>query len=219
MWVGEGLCIYFADNNFAQFCNTKFYSNGAYAGGAVSSNTGSVLRLMCNNLFIGNSAHYGGAIQVQFSLITCNCTLSVIKNKASLGVFIFLHSNGKINGKFTYKNNTGSLLVFDSEISAIGDIQFKNSVPEELLESVAGVNEGGGITSILSTIHLQGNVKFSHNQAINGGGILAISSRIVISGKLSLTENRVSDTGGAVYVYHSVIVIVRGKVTLTSNRA
>lgn len=75
--VGRGGVMYFADKNFAQFCNTKFYSNRAYAGGAVSSNTGSVLYLMNNNLFIGNSAHYGGAIQVQFSLFTCNCIYAV----------------------------------------------------------------------------------------------------------------------------------------------
>ena len=217
--VGRGGVMYYADNTFVKFCNTKFYSNRAYAGGAVSSNTGSVLHLTNKNLFVGNSAHYGGAIQVQFSLFTCNCTLLIINNNASWGAFIFLHSGGKIDGKFTYKNNTGSLLVFDSEISASGDIQFKNNVPEELLENYAGVNEGGGITSILSTVYLQEKVKFLHNKAINGGGILAISSRIVVSGKLSLTENRVSDTGGAIYVYHSVIWIVRGEATLANNRA
>ena len=217
--VGRGGVMYYAKNNFAELCNTKFYSNRAYGGGAVSSNTGSVLHLKSNNLLIGNSAHYGGAIQVQFSIFTCNCTLSVISNTGSWGALTFLHSNGKIDGKFTYKNNTGSLLAFDSEISAIGDIQFKNSAPEELSGNYAGVNEGGGITSILSTVHLQGKVKFSHNQAINGGGIVAISSRIVISGQLSATDNYVSDTGGGVYAYHSVIIIVHGKAALTNNRA
>ena len=217
--TGRGGVMYYADNSFAEMYNTKFYFNKAYAGGAVSSNTGSVLCLKNSNLFIGNSAHYGGAIQVQFSLFTCNCTLSIISNTASWGVFIFLHSNGKINGNFTYKNNTGSLLLFDSAISAVGAIQFKNSAPEELLENYAGVNEGGGITSILSNVYLREKVKFSQNQAINGGGILAISSRIVISGQLSATKNYVSDTGGGVYVYHSVIIIVHGETTLTNNRA
>ena len=217
--TGRGGVMYYADNNLAQICDTKFFFNKAFAGGAVSSNTGSVLHLKSDNLFIGNSAHYGGAIQIQFSSFTCTCSLSIIGNTASWGVLIFLHSNGTINGKFTYSNNTGSLLVFDSTISTIGNIHFKTSAPEEVLESYTGVNEGGGITSILSTIKLQGNVKFSQNRAINGGGILAISSRIEISGELLATENYVSDTGGGVYIYHSIILIVRGSATLADNRA
>lgn len=217
--TGRGGVMYYADNTFALICDTKFYYNKAYAGGAVSSNTGSVLHLMNVNLFIGNSAHYGGAIQVQFSSFTCNSTLSIIGNTASWGVLIFLHSSGKINGKFTYRNNTGSLLVFDSEISIIGNIHFKDSAPEEILESYTGVNEGGGITSILSTVTLQGKVKFSQNQAINGGGILAISSRIVITKQMLATKNYVSDTGGGIYIYHSVIIIIRGSITMADNRA
>ena len=218
--TGRGGVMYYAQSNFVQIINTKFYHNKAYAGGAISMNTGSELHLKNDNLFIGNSAHYGGAVQVQFSLFRCNCTLSIIGNTASWGVFIFLHSSGKISGKFIYKNNIGSLLAFDSEISTSGNILFKSNNPEEILANYAGVNEGGGITSILSTVTLQGKIKIEQNQAINGGGILAISSRImVISGQLSATENYATDTGGGVYIYHSELIIVRGSASLSYNQA
>ena len=216
---GKGGVFYFTQKTFARLINTIYFGNKAYAGGAIISNSGGELQLRYNSIFTKNSAHYGGTIQIHYSSFSCNCTLTISSNAASWGVLIFLHGSGRFYGKLTYKRNTGSLLAFDSEISVTGNIHFRNNTPERTLANYAGVNEGGGITSILSTVTLQGKITLSQNKAINGGGILAISSRIIVnSGRLLATGNNATDTGGGAYAYHSEILIVRSSACVSYNR-
>ena len=196
-----------------------FRGNNARSGGAISVNKGSTLHMKVSNSYTENSAYYGGAIQVQFSSLTCNGKLTFIHNNASWGVFAFLHSSGNISGKVSFRDNIGSLLSFDSDISASGKLVLQGNKPEEQSIKHPGVHEGGAITSILSTLILKGNVKIFKNSALNGGGIMATSSRVEISGIFNLSNNYALAGGGGLYLYHSQVIVSQGHVSIVNNKA
>ena len=210
----RGGVLYLSNKNNVLLSSSTFYGNKAYTGGAFSVNTGSTLRLSDSVSFLNNSAYYGGAIQVQYGTLTCACKLSVIKNTASWGVITFLQSTGHINGTVLFKNNSGSLLAFGSEITLASKALFRSNS-----QLVPGTREGGGITSILSAITIKGRCTFTNNRALNGGGVLATSSRIEIFDKFTVSNNIANDTGGGMYLYHSNVIVNGGSVSISGNQA
>lgn len=77
-------------------------------------------------------------------------------------MFAVLHGSASISGNFYFKSNIGSLSSFDSRIIVLGKVLFRNNTPEESTVNDPGVQEGGGITSISSSVQLQGNVRFMY---------------------------------------------------------
>ena len=235
-------------NSITHIIETTFKKNSAgYLGGAImcsnyqtsklivdrsvlSTSIGSAIYskkcdvIIMNVQFTNNSADTGAAMYIIYGRVECDYNNSFIKNSGNFGIVTFLKTKGSITGHFSVRNNTGSILVIDSQlnIGVNNDATFSSHLnkPKSHVESKSHeIQEGGGMTSILSTITLYGTIVIKQNNAINGGGILAISSTILISSiEIYVSRNTVENTGGGIYLYQSKL-IVEGKVTVSNNSA
>ena len=208
-------------SNFIFFqCN--FTSNKAYSnGGAIFASRANTS--ITNSYFKNNAALSGGAAYVLYGAARLeNCVFA--ENLAQLGVISFYHSSGFVWKKLSMKNNFGSLYFVDSKFlvkpKATSEVIISNNRPHNSHSGDGNhyIQEGGGITSILSNIELFGYIRLHNNSANNGGGILALSSRILLSGKSTVDNNEAANTGGGIYLYQTILAL-EGTLTLSNNIA
>ena len=200
--------------------NSNFYLNKAGVhGGGLCIWKDSKLFVYGQNSFVDNfAAKYGSAIHVLFGSIVGNGSLSIINNFATLESIALLHGNGNFSGVLFMANNTGSLFVFDSDLSITGIIILSNNTPAGNRSTDPDIQEGGGITSFLSTITMNGLIIIQHNCATNGGGILAAASKIFFVGQAFFKNNAASDTGGGIYLYQTELKL-QGNISFEWNTA
>ena len=107
-----------------------------------------------------------------------------------------------ISSNTSFVNNTGSLFLFNSNIT-MGDTKFFNNFSPQQTPNVT-YPEGGAITAFQSYIIVFSKECFLiHNHAENGGAIFAIESKLFIYGDLTLTANMATVSGGGVYLHQS----------------
>ena len=200
--------------NCASKCTIKISHSHFTRNYAISSGGGALFLdrstvSVYSTTFSSNSALAGGAILLIYSQFVCNSTITFIDNKAYLGVIAFFHSSSSFEGKVLLKDNTGSLLAFDSKLESLADITIVNNTHSSVSGAVkiSKAQQGGGISCILSRIVLKGSTLLHNNQAIRGGGIYAVSSSVFLSSNISISSNSARETGGGIYLYQSQIVI------------
>ena len=217
-----GGAVKLIDKSKFTFIQCNFTSNKAYSnGGAIFANRADTN--ITNSYFIKNSALTGGAACLLYgSARLHNCTFE--ENSAQMGVISFYHSSGFVWKKLSVKNNYGSLYFVDSKFTvkpkATSEVIISNNRlhNSHCNEGNHDIQEGGGITSILSNIELFGYIRLHNNSANNGGGILALSSRILLSGRSTVDNNEAANTGGGIYLYQTLLAL-EGTLTLSNNIA
>ena len=193
--------VIFVSRSDATFSECLFKQNFALSGSVANVVHGS-MHLRKNNVFEGNQAQVG-----------------------TIGLY---HSTAGISGELNLTNNSGSVFLVDSKFQVTSYcrncmIIIANNRPFFSHTGNGGTNheieEGGGITSIMSEVKLYGKLILSENRATNGGGILAVSSKILISGRTgSICNNEATNTGGGIYLYQTMLS-VEGSLTIANNTA
>ena len=216
---GECAVLYTFEKSSVFIESCFFHQNKAIIGGGLCIWHNSHLFINGQNKFLNNFAfQYGSAIHVYFGSVDANGTLSIIGNVAKLESVALLHSYGNLSGTLLMANNTGSLFAYDSDLIITGNIILSNNTPTGNRSADLDIQEGGGITSFLSTITLNGVIVFKHNCATNGGGILAAASKMWIGGEIYMTHNAATDTGGGIYLYQTELKL-QGDTNITQNTA
>lgn len=213
--------------------NSSFIENSAGVGGTIKMSNGAKLTINTCNFTSNRASSTGAVIFARNSYVTIKNVCLFKKNTAQFGIISLYHSSGLVNGILSLENNSGSVVIVDSkfEVSSRSGPKYKAGRPGKIIivhnkpynHSSSGyheIEEGGGITSILSKIELYGHVTIVNNSANNGGGILAVSSIIYINSQSSctLSNNRAANTGGGIYLYQSILVL-QGPLTLSNNTA
>ena len=208
--------VFIEDCSFLQNKANKGLSNG----GGLCIRLRSKLFLSGQNKFVNNyAAMFGSAIHVLFGSIVSTGVLSITNNVATLESLALLHSYGHLTGTLTIENNKESLFVFDSDLSINGNFTLSNNTPVAGdTSTLLDIQEGGGMTTFLSNIIMNGSITIQDNSATNGGGILAAASKILMSGHVKVVRNIASDSGGGLYVYQSELKL-HGLIQVNENMA
>ena len=198
---------------------SSFSHNTAVGGGVVYAIKMIKLSFFGQNNFTNNQAKYGAILYFSNGVIVSNGKLFVTQNTAEMGSIVLLYCRGIIRGVMSLVNNTGSYFLFDSDMSIYGDVSITNN---KLITQYANrsflYQEGGGISSYLSLIKLEGFILLEHNHATNGGGMFIIASRLDIRGRVLIVNNSAVDTGGGSYVFQSEVKL-QGYISISDNLA
>ena len=180
--------------------------NGDYgSGGAVfvvrSSPITIINSTLNNNIVIGYDGQ-GGAVYAYSSSITIdNSTLTnnTMTGDGGQGGAVFaVESTLHVSGNTTVSNNYGSLFVYSSNVTFMGNI---NIVNNSYLSNT--FQEGGAVTGFQSVIVFTGTANLMYNRAIQGGAILATQSKLYMYGDITISHNTASVSGGGIYAYQS----------------
>lgn len=195
--------------------NSNFTENKAdSSGGALFLVRSEVLIDSCT--FTNNAADSGAALFIIYSNFICQGNNTLNSNFANYGAFTSSHSMGIINGSLLFRNNSGSLFVFDSMFEFLGTSVTVISNRQSI--NVNNTRQGGAITIILSLVKSYSPMLISNNFAFNGGGILAISSSIFIGGINNISNNVAYSSGGGLFLYRSQLMS-QGSTNVTHNKA
>jgi predicted outer membrane repeat protein len=118
----------------------------------------------------------------------------------------------------TFEYNSGSLYIFNSNLTFSGYTRVENS-PEPNKAAPGAREEGGAITSIQSTVIFAGVSSLSNNQARHGGAILATESKIMMYCEITIANNTATvSSGGGISLQQSNLE-VKGNCNISGNDA
>ena len=232
--AADGGAINLALGSFMYITMTTFYSNVAnQQGGAISVNFITRFKVRASTFACNEAKDSGGAIFIVSYLISSS-TIDIqnstfVYNKAKNGGaikgqkirFLIVESRfnrnmagtGIINvagskimfDNITLLNNTGSLLLFSSDLtlSKTANIYSSNNSPKLQIANGTTIKEGGAITAIQSDIVIHGTCILVNNHADEGGAIQASGSKIFVYGKVTIAKNTATDGGGGFHLYQS----------------
>ena len=124
--------------------------------------------------------------------------LELHNNMASVGLLFAVESTLHLSGDTAVSNNYGSLFVYSSNITFMGNI---NIVNNSYLSNT--FQEGGAVTGFQSAIVFTGTANLMYNRAIQGGAISATQSKLHMYGDITVSHNTASVSGGGIYAYQS----------------
>ena len=163
---------------------------------------------------------FGGELSIYNSFFSLNTV-----NKHGQGM-IFLSQCSTHIANTTFNHNVGSIYAFSSNLNFSGYLNFNNFTEVHIVGNESIGQEGGVITTFLSTVTFakQSRAIFFNNQAREGGAILAIESTITIYGIAIIMKNYhnnitiTKSSGGGIYLKQSHID-VKGRLYLVNNSA
>ena len=145
-------------------------------------------------------------IHADKSKITCHGHLLIDNNSVNYnsGVIFLFDSQFRINDSlatFTFSNNLGSFMAFNSSIIFSGYTLFVNNKPASFkLIASYNIQEGGAITLFQSNVFFDGECNLKQNHANYGGAIYSIESKLCVNGNVTLAHNTATGSGGGVYL-------------------
>ena len=173
--------------------DSNFSNNNAVSGGVMSTSRDTFL--IVNSTFNGNSALLGGIVysfNTRINASDCNFEKTV---SSIIGTMYLFLSPVYFSGNTVFTDNVGSLTTFNANITFSGISTFNNCT-EPPNKEVSTLQEGGAITSILSSIIFVDESLLTNNQARYGGALLAIESVVSVSGETTIANNTATDGGG-----------------------
>ena len=176
-----------------------FYRNHAVLiGGVLSFYLSTVTVGNCK--FTDNSSPRGAVVfAVGNSKIQYHNHLLIDKNSGSALIYLSgSEFRGNDSGNFTFSNNNGSLVAFDSNVNFRGNITFVNNQPPK--NTTGTFQEGGAITLFQSNVFIHGECNLEHNHAENGGAIYSTESKLYVNGNVTIAHNTATGNGGGVYL-------------------
>ena len=207
---------------------SEFHSNSATNRGGVLDSYKSVITIEANEFRSNNVARDIGGVFYSFTSTITIGDSNFINNSSPRGAVIFAMRDTKIHyhsyllidsnsaddyaviyladselrgynlGNFTFSNNIGSLVVFNSNMSLSGCAEFVNNQPPPTI--TGDLQKGGAITLSQSNAFFDGACIFEHNHAESGGAILSIDSKLNVKGNVTIAHNTAIRNGGGLYL-------------------
>ena len=197
---GFGGAVY-ADSSSTTIDNSVLNNNTVTgeggAGGVVFANSSSITidnSTLNSNTVIGK----GSTFYLISSTLNGSRFLELHNNVASVGLLFAVESTLHLSGNTAVSNNYGSLFVYSSNITFMGNI---NIVNNSYLSNT--FQEGGAVTGFQSAIVFTGTANLMYNRAIQGGAISATQSKLHMYGDITVSHNTASVSGGGIYAYQS----------------
>ena len=199
---------------------SKFRSNTVARGGiggVLYSFTSTIT--VGNSTFINNNSPKGAVIFAMRGTKICYySSLLIHNNTADDYAVIYLADSelrGHNTGNFIFSSNTGSIVVFNSNISFSGYVACLNNQPPSSM--TGDLQKGGAITLFQSNVFFDGTCKFEYNRAESGGAILSIDSKIYVNGNVTIAHNTATRNGGGVYLSISGLYCQKGSTLVLYN--
>ena len=225
--VGGGVLVFISGSITIEA--SEFVSNNGFLYGGVLDSLRSNITIKASE-FYSTAAHYGGvfwvykcAIKIESSEFTENrspmgaviyaiegsmieyCNYLLVENNTadSYGVIYLSDSEfqGNDSGNFTFSNNLGSLVAFNSNVTFSGYATFVNNQPQN--GTSRDFQEGGAFTLFQSNLYFDGECILEQNHAENGGAIHSTESKLYVNGDATIAHNRATANGGGVYLSFS----------------
>ena len=201
-----GGVIYTSDS--FNITNSSFTNNSAADGGVMS--TFDSLFNIISSTFTNNSAATSGGV-AQASISSFNIIgSSFYANKANRygGIIVTIGSTTH-STNCTFDYNTGSLYIFNSNLTFSGYTRLENCA-EQSNKTAEAREEGGAITSFQSILIFAGVSSLSNNQARRGGAIVTIESKIMLYGETTIANNTATvSSGGGISLQQSDLEVRR----------
>lgn len=196
----------FRDQIIRRFGTSYFYNTANHGGAMFLSN--SSINIQTNStqstMVSRNQAKRGAAIYALNSTLTTYGLVTITENTATEYSTVYvIESIGHFMGMLVISNNTGSFLLYNSNVTFTGKTLFQNC--SSLPENTAKFEEGGAVTLYQSNLFIKGDCKMERNEAKNGGTMLITESKVFISSATSIVNSKASIHGGAVYLFQSEI--------------
>ena len=183
--------------------SSEFNDNNANITGVLYSSN-STITIGSSN-FSENSSPIGAVIYaIESSIIEYRNNLLVENNTADSYAVIYLSDSefrGHDSGNFTFSNNLGSLVAFNSKVTFGGYATFVNNQP--LKTTSRDFQEGGALTLFQSNVFFDGECDLEQNHAENGGAIHSTESKLYVNGDVTTAHNTATGNGGGVYLSFS----------------
>jgi hypothetical protein len=154
-----------------------------------------------------------GVLLIKESEVQMYQTILIRGNNVVVNTVDVRKSKIKFNGYAYFVNNTGCILIEESQIEFDKSSTFSSN--EQKNNTYA---HGGAITSIWSTITFKGTTRFLRNKSWKvGGAILAIESRLYANNAIQFSDN-FAEEGGALYLDNSNFICEK-ECMFNDNRA
>ena len=187
------------------------------------------MKLLETNVFHSNIVlYFGGVVFIRGGSIVTTGALEVTNNIAMSRIVVtIIDSRALFSGNINFKNNTGSLYAYSSNVTFLGSTAFVNQreysrddTHAQFGLGITRLQVGGSITGVYSNLNFHGSVILTHNSAISGGAILTFESRMTFNfdSTVFVTTNTALDNGGGISLYRSFLTIL-GNCTLEGNTA
>lgn len=196
--------------------NTSQPLDGTY-GGVISSTYAFIT--LNGSVFIGNSAIYrASSLTMINSEASCydveisdNWSHFAGANSITEGMII---SRSDVNffGKTHFRNNSGTMYVYNSNVTFSGETTITNCT------QLSGPEFGGSISTDQSMLKFYGRAFLTGNNAINGGAINARESQLYFFGEVLLSGNSAEQAGGAIFLLQSELTF-QNNCTIVNNSA
>ncbi len=182
----------------------------ASADSSISFSQGTILKR--------NTADQGGGMDVKNSVVTCDGTIVVERNKAVKlggGIIAYHGSSLTLHANVVFRENSadsgGGINMQRSNLVCDGNVVFDSNRAE---------SKGGGVFMMkTSSLRFNANVDFVGNRAFYGGGIdILQNSSVSFSGITIFINNTAERSGGGFRVSYSSAVI-SGNTTFLANSA
>ena len=203
-----------------------FNNNNASIGGVIDTFGGRFN--IAGAAFVNNSAaDIGGVFWSQQGSFNIEDSSFIINAAQSYGgvLFAFQSSIEIVNSEFDH--TLGSLYAFNCFLTISGNTKFENCTEPSNKTPASNLHsdnrqEGGAITSFLSTVRFNGNINFLNNQARHGGAILATESTVTLyrGAIITIAYNNatLNGSGGGISLKQSDLVIF-GTCNISGNHA
>ena len=205
------------DHSTAEIRHSAFSHNSASGNGGAwfMEDSSMFLRGISST---GNTANFGGIVYSSKSKLY-NFDSLFLHNSASIGIIYLLGSTVLFDGKTKFSINSGSCLVFNSNITFKGNTSFINC-SQPIANDTTEIQEGGALTILKSNVIIEGIITLLYNHAENGGAIHATESKIYVYGESTIANNTATRTGGGIYLDMSDLNFQGNKsLTLSANLA
>ena len=193
----------------------EFTGNSADYGATLiaSYSTISISRLHVSN----NVANIAGVILIYNSILNSN-NISLTGNNASTAVVLLSFSVASFVGSTTLTNNRGSFFAAASTVTLEGNVSIANNMPSHTSNQIIPIEEGGAVTTLLSSVQVNGILTLMNNSADNGGALFISESRFSINGDITISNNQAKQSGGGIHQYQSRLNI-QGTCSISNNTA
>ena len=177
---------------------------------------------LCNISILHNTAHLGQILYVSKVMLESYNITTIAENFGRISTANFKDSHIRIRCKFLFINNSGTLIIKNSNIQFFNTVIFQNCRGLNAISAYKTISErrGGVLKSINSNIWFFGLVLFRNNSSEDVGGALCAmhASRIFVNKSILVVNNHAKINGGGIYLYISNF-ICKGHCNLSENHA
>ena len=168
--------------------------------------------------FLDNYAPVGAGIEASSPGVTLTVTNSnFTSNVASRYAIMDLsRCNALFSGTNSFSMNSGSILIFNSQVTFKGMIDFSDNQGLQ----AANVVEGGALTIIQSNVTFDGQCILYNNSARSGGAVRSSESKLYVISNISISNNMATLDGGGLHLTNSELnCLERSRLNLFNNSA